>query len=98
MKLQYKECTCIVYFSNETKTKISGTYPYVLQKKLRLEKQQRRAGPGKVMKSAENGTMNGEMNGINGTNAEPKVQDIENIVPDAVTEQKNLDRILDKTR
>ena len=45
-----------------------------------------------------NGTVNGAINGVNGTNGELKVQDIENIVPDIANEQKNANRILDKTR
>ncbi len=50
-------------------------------------------------KGAENG-VNGVMNGVevNGKGDEPKVQDIENIVPDGVAEKKKLDRVLDKTR
>ena len=69
-----------------------------LQKKLRLEKQQSSGSQGKSVKTVVNGTVNGDINGVNGTNGEPKVQDIENIVPDIANEQKNVNRILDKTR
>lgn len=64
-----------------------------MQKKIRLEKQ---LSKGKSFEM--NGEINGEIDGLGDKKREPKVQDIENIVPDVAHEKKTVDRILDKTR
>ncbi len=46
-----------------------------------------------------NGSMNGQANSIvEDQKVEPKVQDIEDVIPDAAREKKIMERALDKTR